>query len=116
MLDRTSLLDSLLNPKKSKRDKKKQQFDVQVLALEMQTLSLMLNGLRSRVERIEQKLQVGEITQADRALLSNLDHLLERSRAATWVGPGGAPGAAPSAPRARTPLSDVAKAAKTIDR
>jgi hypothetical protein len=75
----------------------------------------MLNDLRSRVDRIEKKLHVGEITQADRALLSNIDHFLEKRRSATWVDPGGAPGTAPSAPRARMPLSGVAKAVKSLD-
>jgi hypothetical protein len=47
----------------------KQQVDVHLLALEVQTLSLMLSDLRTRLSELEKKFNTDKITDADRGLL-----------------------------------------------
>ena len=51
----------------------KQQVDFHSLALEVQTLSLMLNNLRTRLSELEKKFNTDKITDADRGLLKNVD-------------------------------------------
>jgi hypothetical protein len=53
----------------------KQQVDVHSLALEIQTLSLMLSDLRTRLSELEKKFDTDKITDADRGLLRNLDRM-----------------------------------------
>jgi hypothetical protein len=69
--------------------------DVSVLALEIQTLSLLVNDLRGRVAELEQQLHQGEITPADRARLSNLDGVFHKTRSVDAVDPSPAPTMAP---------------------
>ena len=106
MLDRVQL-DPLPNPKRPKPPKRKNNNkpgpDLHILALELQTLALTLNDLRSRVERIEKQVHVADITQADRALLSNLDLFFNRTRRTTRVDPRAVPGIAAEAPGAAVP-------------
>jgi hypothetical protein len=51
----------------------KQQIDMFALMLQVQTLSLMLDDVRSRLSQIETRLGIDRVTQTDRANLSNLD-------------------------------------------
>ena len=51
----------------------KQQVDFHSLALEVQTLSLMLSNLRTRLSELEKKFNTDKITDADRGLLKNVD-------------------------------------------
>jgi hypothetical protein len=53
----------------------KLQVDVHSLALEVQTLSLMLNNLRTRLSELEKKFNTDKITDADRGLLKNVDRM-----------------------------------------
>jgi hypothetical protein len=57
-----------------------QQVDVHSLALEVQTLSLMLSNLRTRLSELEKKFNTDKITDADRGLLKNVDTMLGKSR------------------------------------
>jgi hypothetical protein len=57
-----------------------QQVDVHSLALEVQTLSLMLSDLRTRLSQLEKKFNTDKITDADRGLLKNVDTMLGKSR------------------------------------
>jgi hypothetical protein len=50
----------------------KQQVDVHSLALEVQTLSFMLNNLRTRLSELEKKFNTDKITDAERGLLKNV--------------------------------------------
>ena len=62
------------NPRTPRRQSRiKQQVDVHSLALEVQTLSLMLSNLRTRLSELEKKFNTDKITDADRGLLKNLD-------------------------------------------
>ncbi len=62
------------NPRAPKRQSRiKQQVDVHSLALEVQTLSLVLSDLRGRLSELEKKFNTDKITDADRGLLKNLD-------------------------------------------
>ena len=51
----------------------KQQVDVHSLALQVQTLSLVLSDLRGRLSELEKKFNTDKITDADRGLLKNVD-------------------------------------------
>ena len=51
----------------------KQEVAVHSLALEVQTLSLMLSDLRTRLSELEKRFNTDKITDADRGLLKNLD-------------------------------------------
>ena len=69
------------NPRTPKRQSRiKQQVDVHSLALEVQTLSLMLSDLRTRLSQLEKKFNTDKITDADRGLLKNVDTMLGKSR------------------------------------
>jgi hypothetical protein len=57
----------------------KQQIDLYSLALEVQTLSLVLSDLRDRISQLETKSASDKITGADRALLSNLDRVFKKA-------------------------------------
>ena len=57
----------------------KQQIDLHSLALEVQTLSLVLSDLRDRISQLEKKSSSDKITGADRALLSNLDRVFKKA-------------------------------------
>jgi hypothetical protein len=62
------------NPRTPRRQSRiRQQVDVHSLALEVQTLSLMLSNLRTRLSELEKKCNTDKITDADRGLLKNLD-------------------------------------------
>jgi regulator of replication initiation timing len=62
------------NPRTPRRQSRiKQQVAVHSLALEVQTLSLMLNNLRTRLSELEKKFNTDKITDADRGLLKNVD-------------------------------------------
>ena len=62
------------NPRTPKRQSRiKQQVDVHSLALQVQTLSLVLSDLRGRLSELEKKFNTDKITDADRGLLKNLD-------------------------------------------
>ena len=58
--------------------KSTQQFDIHSLVLEIQTLSLMLNDLRSRLCHLEKKVNHDKITETDRAALRKLDRVFEK--------------------------------------
>jgi hypothetical protein len=55
-----------------------QQVDVHSLALEVQTLSLMLNDLRTRLSELERKFNSDKITESDRGLLKNVDTMFRK--------------------------------------
>jgi hypothetical protein len=62
------------NPRTARRQSRiKQQVDVHSIALEVQTVSLMLSDLRKRLSELEKKFNTDKITDADRGLLKNLD-------------------------------------------
>ena len=62
------------NPRTPKRQSRiKQQVDLHSLALQVQTLSLVLSDLRGRLSELEKKFNTDKITNADRGLLKNLD-------------------------------------------
>jgi hypothetical protein len=62
------------NPRTPRRQSRIQhQVDVHSLALEVQTLSLMLSNLRTRLSELEKKFNTDKITDADRGLLKNVD-------------------------------------------
>ena len=62
------------NPRTPGRQSRiKQQVDVHSLALEVQTLSLVLSDLRGRLSELEKKFNTDKITDADRGLLKHLD-------------------------------------------
>jgi hypothetical protein len=62
------------NPRTPRRQSRiEQQVDVHSLALEVQTLSLMLSNLRTRLSELEKKFNTDKITDADRGLLKNVD-------------------------------------------
>jgi hypothetical protein len=63
-------------PKRHNRSK--QQLDIHSLVLEIQTLSLMFNDLRSRLCQLEKKLNHDQITEADRAALGKLDRVFKK--------------------------------------
>jgi hypothetical protein len=64
------------NPRTPRRQSRnKRQVDVHLLALEVQTLSLMLNNLRTRLSELEKKFNTDKITDADRGLLNNVDKM-----------------------------------------
>ena len=56
----------------------KQQVDFHSLALEVQTLSLMLSDLRTRLSELERKFNSDKITDSDRGLLNNLDTMFRK--------------------------------------
>jgi hypothetical protein len=67
------------NPRTPKRLRKStQQPDIHSLVLEIQTLSLMLNDLRSRLCHLEKKVNHDKITETDRAALRKLDRVFEK--------------------------------------
>jgi hypothetical protein len=67
------------NPRTPRRlSRIKQQVDVHSLALEVQTLSIMLNNLRTRLSELEEKFNTDKITDADRGLLKNLDAMFKK--------------------------------------
>jgi hypothetical protein len=69
------------DPRPPKRQSKtRQQFDIQALAIEVQTVLLMLSDLRTRVSELEKKLNTDKIMDADRALLKNLDRMLVEAK------------------------------------
>jgi hypothetical protein len=71
------------DPKHPKRQTRiKRQIDVYSLALELQTLSLVLSDLRGRLAQLEEKFNSDKITATDRALLGNLDRVFEKSNRA----------------------------------
>ena len=62
------------NPRTPRRQSRiQQQVDVHSLALEVQTLSLILSNLRTRLSELEKKFNTDKITDADRGLLKNVD-------------------------------------------
>jgi hypothetical protein len=61
------------SPMPKRQSRIKQQVDVHSLALEVQTLSLVLSDLRRRLSELERKSNTDKITDADRGLLKNLD-------------------------------------------
>jgi hypothetical protein len=62
------------SPKKPKRERKaKPQVDMFALLLEVQTIALMVNDVRSRLSQIEKHLGIDHMTQSERATLSKLD-------------------------------------------
>jgi hypothetical protein len=70
------------NPRALRRQSSiKQQVDVHSLALEVQTLSLMLSDLRGRLSELEKKSNTDKITDADRGLLKNLDTMFGKPNA-----------------------------------
>jgi hypothetical protein len=74
------------HPKPPKRHTKiKQQIDLYSLALEVQTLSLVLSDLRDRLVLLENKSHSDKITRADRALLSNLDQAFKKANSSPLV-------------------------------
>ena len=67
------------NPRTPKRhNRNKQQLDIRSLVLEIQTLSLMFNDLRSRICQLEKKLNHDQITEADRTALRKLDRVFKK--------------------------------------
>jgi hypothetical protein len=66
----------------------KQQIDLYSLALEVQTLSLVLSDLRDRISQLEKKSGSDKITGADRALLSNLDGVFKKASSSPLLLPG----------------------------
>jgi hypothetical protein len=67
------------NPRTPRRQSRiKQQVDFHSLALEVQTLSLMLSDLRGRLSELEKKFNTDKITDADRGLLNNLDTMFRK--------------------------------------
>jgi hypothetical protein len=76
-------------PKPSKiHTRIKQQIDLHSLALEVQTLSLILSDLRDRISQLEKKSSSDKITGADRALLSNLDRVFKKASSSPLLLPG----------------------------
>src|SRR5215475_6133983 len=98
---RSAQVVSFQKKKAKQQNNNKRQIDMYVLALELQTLSLMINDLRSRVSQIEKQVHVGEITEADRALLSNLDCIFEKSQPTTSAIPSTDPESPVLAPAPR---------------
>jgi hypothetical protein len=75
-------------PKPSKiHTRIKQQIDLHSLALEVQTLSLVLSDLRDRISQLE-KSSSDKITGADRALLRNLDRVFKKASSSPLLLPG----------------------------
>ena len=67
------------NPRMPRRQSRiRQQVDVHSLALEVQTVSLMLSDLRTRLSELEKKCNTDKITDADRGLLRKLDTMLAK--------------------------------------
>jgi hypothetical protein len=82
-MSRSAKLTAFPKLPKHKLDKKNgsnDPTDVSVLALEIQTLTLLVNDLRGRVAELEQQIHQGEITPADRARLSKLDDVFHQHR------------------------------------
>jgi hypothetical protein len=74
------------NPRTPRRQSRiKQQVDVHSLALEIQTLSLMLSDLRARLSELEKKSNTDRITDADRELLRNLDTMFAKPTSPTQL-------------------------------
>jgi hypothetical protein len=74
------------DPKPPKRHARvKQQIDLYSLALEVQTLSLVLSDLRDRLVLLENRSHSDKITRADRALLSNLDQAFKKANSSPLV-------------------------------
>jgi len=115
MLERTQLLCSVNSKNPEQKNKNEQQIDMYAVALELQTISLMLNDLRSRVSQIEKQVHIGDITETDRALLSNLDLIFEKSRPTTPMDPREIPSIVAEAPCAGTRVLDWAKILKSTD-
>jgi hypothetical protein len=68
------------NPKTPRRQYKiRQQVDVHSLALEVETVSLMLSELRTRLSELERKFNTDKIMDPDRASLKNLDMMFVRA-------------------------------------
>jgi hypothetical protein len=84
----------------------KQQVDLYSLALEVQTLSLVLSDLRDRISQLEKKSASDKITGADRALLSNLDRVFKKTSSWPLLLLGGPEGARDRARRRITSLTD----------
>jgi hypothetical protein len=67
------------NPRTPKRhNRNKQQINIRSLVLEIQTLSLMFNDLRSRLCELEKKLNHDQITETDRTALRKLDRVFKK--------------------------------------
>jgi hypothetical protein len=63
------------NPRAPRRQSRiKLQVDVHSLALDVQTLSLMLSDLRGRLSELEKKSNTDKITDADRGMLNKFGH------------------------------------------
>ena len=76
-------------PKPSKiHTRIQQQIDLHSLALEVQTLSLVLSDLRDRISQLEKKSSSDRITGADRALLSYLDRVFKKGELFALATPG----------------------------
>ena|SRR5689334_647658 len=84
----------------------KQQIDLYSLALEVQTLSLVLSDLRNRIPQLEKKSTSDKITGADRALLSNLDRVFKKTSSSPLLLLGASEGAGACARRRTTGLPD----------
>jgi len=67
------------DPKPKRHTRIKQQVDVYSLALEVQTLSLLLSDLQGRLSQLEKRFNSDKITAADRASLSNLDGIFKKA-------------------------------------
>jgi hypothetical protein len=88
------------NPRTPKRQSRiKQQVDV--LALEVQTLSLVLSDLRRRLSELEKKFNTDKITDADRGLLKNLDTMFGKPSLLQLLLLSGAECSPPSPPLVR---------------
>jgi hypothetical protein len=84
----------------------KQQIDLYSLALEIQTLTLVLSDLRDRISQLEKKSTSDKITGADRALLSNLDGVFKKTSSSPLLLLGGPEGAGDRARTRTTSLPD----------
>jgi hypothetical protein len=115
MLERTQLLRPIKSKDPEQQNKNEQQIDMYTVALELQTISLMLNDLRNRVLQIEKQVHIGDITETDRALLSNLDLIFEKSRPTTPMDPREIPSIVAEAPRAGTRVLDWARILRSVD-
>src|SRR5213080_4917226 len=76
------------NPRTPRRQSRiKQQVDVHSLVLEVQTVSLKLTDLRTRLSELEKKFNTDKITDADRGLLKNLDTMFGKPSQLLLSGP-----------------------------
>ena len=110
------LISSQRTKNRKQQNKSRQQIDLYAVALELQTLSLLINDLRTRVSQIEKRLHAGEITEADRALLSNLDCIFEKRRPITQGDPSPVPSTALETPGAATRVLQLAEVVRMVNK